>query len=299
MKVKYNPKIIVVAGPTASGKSMLAVKLAKKFNGEIISADSRQVYEGMDIGTGKITKKEMAETPHHLLNVANPKKQFTVAQYKRLADKEIKKIIHRRKIPIICGGTGFYVQAVTENISIPEIKPDIKLRAALEKKSTKELFNRLKKLDSRRAKNIDKNNRHRLIRALEIIIKSGKKVPELKSAPKYEVLFIGVKREMRELKELIKSRLLKRLKMGMVKEVINLRKFGLSWQRLEDFGLEYRYIAYYLQNKLSYDEMVVKLQKEIEHYAKRQLTWFNRNKKIRWVADSKQVEKLVKDFLKK
>lgn len=290
-------KIIVIVGPTASGKSNLAVKLARKFHGEIISADSRQVYEGMDIGTGKITKKEMAKIPHHLLDVANPKKQFSVAQYKRLAEKAIKKIIADKKIPIICGGTGFYIQSITENISIPEVKPDLKLRNALEKKSTKELFSQLKKLDPRRSKNIDKNNRRRLIRALEIIIKSGKKVPELKSAPKYEALIIGVKRGIRELKESIKIRLLKRLKMGMVKEVINLKKSGLSWKRLEDFGLEYRYIAYYLQNKLSYDEMVKKLQKEIEHYAKRQMTWFSRDKKIHWVANQKQAEKLIKQFL--
>jgi tRNA dimethylallyltransferase len=290
-------KIIVVVGPTASGKSSLAVKLARKFKGEIISADSRQVYEGMDIGTGKITKKEMMRIPHYLLDVVNPKKQFTVAQYKRLAEKAIKKIIKRGKIPIICGGTGFYIQSITENISIPEIKPDAKLRAALEKKSTKELFDRLKKLDPRRAKNIDKNNRRRLIRALEIIIKSGNKVPPLKSNPEYEALFIGVNRRPKELKELIKSRLLKRLKMGMVKEIINLKKSGLSWQRLEDFGLEYRYVAYYLQNKLSYDEMVSKLQKEIEHYAKRQMTWFKRNKNIRWVDNLRKADKLVKEFL--
>jgi len=297
LTAKYNPKIIVVVGPTASGKSALAVKLAQKFKGEIISADSRQVYKGMDIGTGKITKKEMAKIPHYLLDVANPKKQFSVAQYKRLAEKAIKNIISCGKIPIICGGTGFYIQTITENISIPEIKPDAKLRIALEKKTTKELFSQLKNLDSRRAKNIDKNNRRRLIRALEIIIKSGKKVPLLKSEPKYEALFIGVKRGMRELKELIKTRLLKRLKMGMVKEVINLKKSGLSWKRFEDFGLEYRYIAYYLQNKLSYDEMVAKLQKEIEHYAKRQMTWFKRNKNIHWVTNQKQIYNLIKDFL--
>ncbi len=295
--MKTLPKIIVIAGLTASGKSALAVKIAKKFGGEVISADSRQVYEGMDIGTGKITKKEMARIPHHLLDVANPKRQFSVAQYKRLAAQAIKKIINRGKIPIICGGTGFYIQAITENLSIPKIKPDAKLRIALEKKSTKELFSQLKKSDPRRAKNIDKNNRRRLIRALEIIIKSGKKVPPLKSKPEYEALFIGVSRKSKELKELIKTRLLKRLKQDMVKEIINLKKSGLSWKRLENFGLEYCYIAYYLQNKLSYDEMVAKLQKEIEHYAKRQMTWFNRNKKIHWIANSKQAAKLVNNFL--
>ena len=134
---------------------------------------------------------------------------------------------------------------------------------------------------------------------MEIIIKSGKKIPPLKSRPEYEALFIGVSHGARELKELIKARLLKRLKIGMVKEIINLKKSGLSWKRLEDFGLEYRYVAYYLQNKLSYNEMIVKLQKEIEHYAKRQMTWFRRNKKIRWVTDSKQAGKLVKEFLNK
>ena len=299
MKIKNNPKIIVIVGPTASGKSAFAVKIAKKFHGEIISADSRQVYKGMDIGTGKVTKKEMAKIPHYLLDVANPKKQFTVAQYKRLAERAIKKIIANKKIPIICGGTGFYIQTITDNIAIPEVKPDTKLRAELEKKSTKELFNQLKKLDPRRTKNIDGNNRRRLIRALEIIIKSGKKVPLLKSEPKYETLFIGVRRKTKELKELIKIRLLRRLKQGMVKEVINLKKSGLSWKRLEDFGLEYRYVAYYLQNKLSYNEMVAKLQKETEHYAKRQMTWFSKNKKIHWVKNQKQSEKLVKEFLNK
>ena len=273
---------------------------AKKFGikgVEIISADSRQVYKGMDIGTGKITKKEMARIPHYLLDVVNPKKQFSAIQYKNLAEKAIKKIYSHGKIPIICGGTGFYIQTITDNLSIPKIKPDAKLRTGLEKKSTKELFSQLKKLDPRRTKNIDRNNRRRLIRALEIVIKSGEKVPALKTEPKYETLIIGVKRNIKELKLLIKTRLLKRLKQGLVKEVINLKKSGLSWKRLEDFGLEYRYIAYYLQNKLSYDEMVVKLQKEIEHYAKRQMTWFSKDKRIHWIKNQKQAEKLIKNFL--
>ncbi len=309
--MKILPKIIVIIGPTASGKTSFSIKIAlrlssgrakKEFgiNGaEIISADSRQVYKGMDIGTGKVTKKEMAKIPHYLLDVINPKKQFTAAQYKKLAQKAIKKIHSHGKIPIICGGAGFYIQTITDNIAIPEVKPDAKLRAELEKKSAKELFNQLKKLDPRRAKNIDKNNRRRLIRALEIIIKSGKKVPILKFEPKYEALIIGIRRNAKELKELIKTRLFKRLKQGMVKEIINLKKSGLSWKRLEDFGLEYRYVAYYLQNKLSYNEMVAKLQKEIEHYAKRQMTWFKKDRKIHWIKNQKEAGKLVREFLEK
>ncbi len=289
--------IIAVVGPTASGKTSLAVKIAKKIGGEVISADSRQVYKGMDIGSGKATKKEMTGIPHHLLDVASPKKQFTAAQFKRLAEKEIKKIIARKKIPIICGGTGFYIQTITEGIAIPEIKPDAALRAKLEKETTEKLFARLKKLDPRRAKNIDRNNRRRLIRSLEIVIKSGKQIPALKSEPKYKTLEIGIRRGGKELKSLIKKRLLERLKKGMVKEVINLKKSGLSWKRLEDFGLEYRYIAYYLQNKLSYGEMVEKLRREIEQYAKRQMTWFKKDKKIRWIKNVKQAEKLIKNFL--
>ncbi len=295
--MKKLPKIIVILGPTASGKSALAVKIARKFNGEVISADSRQVYKGMDIGTGKVTEKEMAGVPHHLIDVTSPKKVFTVSQYKKLAAKKIGEILKRSKLPIICGSSGFYIQSVVDNIIIPSIKPDKKLRAKLMQKSTGELFEQLKKLDPRRAKSIDKHNRYRLVRALEIIIKSGKRVPPIISKPTYEPLFIGIKRNKKELKKLIKERLLKRLKEGMVKEVIGLKKAGVRYERLEDFGLEYRYIAYYLQNKLNYDDMVKKLQMEIEHYAKRQLTWFKKNKRIKWITNEKEAGKLIRGFL--
>ncbi|MBI4708741.1 MAG: tRNA (adenosine(37)-N6)-dimethylallyltransferase MiaA [Candidatus Portnoybacteria bacterium] len=172
-----NQKLIIVLGPTASGKSDLAVSLAKKINGEVISADSRQVYKGLDIGSGKITKEEMQGIPHCLLGVADPKRRFSVAQYKKLAQVAIKKIQRQGKIPIICGGTGFYIQAVVDNIALPEVKPDWKLRKQLEKFNTDELFKKLKKLDPRRSRNIDSHNQRRLIRALEIVIKSGKPVP--------------------------------------------------------------------------------------------------------------------------
>jgi len=291
-------KLIVVLGPTASGKSELSIKLAKKFGAEIVSADSRQVYKGMDIGTGKVTKKEMQGIPHHLLDVASPKIRFTVVQYRKLALEAFRKIFKRGKIPILCGGTGFYIQAVVDGILIPQVKPDWKLRKELELIATENLFEILKKLDPKRAKTIEKKNKRRLIRALEIIIKTKKPVPIFKKQPLlYSVLMIGIKKSAVELKRLIKKRLLKRLRQGMIAEVKKLRKSGVSWQRLEELGLEYRYIARYLQNKLSYREMIEKLQKEIEYFAKRQVTWFKRDKRIKWVKNYKMAENLVKNFL--
>ena len=304
-------KLIVILGPTASGKSEMAVKLAlwlcsnrvkKKFkiNGaEIISADSRQVYKGMDIGTGKITKKEMKSIPHHLLNIASPKRKFTVVQYQKLALKTINEIFKKDKIPILCGGTGFYISAVIDGLIFPKIKPDWKLRTKFEKKNIEQLFKLLEKLDPRRAKTIEKKNKRRIIRALEIIIKTKKPIPILKKqTPKFKILIIGIKKSPQELKKLIKIRLKKRFKKGMLAEIKKL-KSSLSWKRLEEFGLEYRWIAYYLQNKINYKEMIEKLQKEIEHFAKRQMTWFKKDKRIHWIKNQKEAEKLVKNFLAK
>ncbi len=291
------PKIIVIVGPTASGKSDLAVKLAKKFNGEIISADSRQVYRGMDLGTGKITKKEMAGIKHYLLDIASPSKQFSVARYKKLALKAIKKIQKENKIPIICGGTGFYIQAVVDDLSVPPVKPDLKLRTQLEKSTAKELYSRLKKLDPKRAQNIDACNKRRLIRALEIVIKTGQPVPEKQTRQSFNALFLGIKKSPRKLNRLIKTRLKKRLKKGMIAEVKKLRRQGLSWKKLENFGLEYRWLARYLQKKITYQVMVLGLQKDIEHYAKRQMVWFKKDSRIFWIKNFKEASKLVKNFL--
>ncbi|MCD5396106.1 MAG: tRNA (adenosine(37)-N6)-dimethylallyltransferase MiaA [Candidatus Pacebacteria bacterium] len=294
---KNHNKLVVIVGPNASGKSDLAVKLAKKFNGEIVSADSRQVYKGMDVGTGKITKEEMQRIPHYLLDVASPKTRFSVAQYQKKAISAIKKIQRKGKLPILCGGTGFYIQAVVDGIIFPKVKPDWKLRENLEKKSEDELYKMLKKLDPDRAKTIEKKNKRRLIRAIEIVLKTGKPVPELKRKQLFDVLIIGIKRDKQELKERIRKRLLKRLKQGMIEEVKKLKESGVSWKRLDEFGLEYRWIARYLQKKIPYKEMVEKLQKDIENYAKRQLTWFKRDKRIHWVRNYKEAEKIVKEFL--
>jgi len=310
---KVNSKIIVILGPTASGKSDLAVKIAKKINGEVISADSRQAYKGMDIGSGKITNKEMTGIPHHLLDVASPSRKFTVSQYRKLGLKAIKTILEKEKIPIICGGTGFYIQALIDGIVIPEVAPDWKLRKKLEKKSPAELLKMLKKLDPQRTKTIEQKNPRRLIRAIEIVMKTKKPVPLLKTNPlPYPTLFIGIKKPQKELNKNIKKRLLKRLRQGMINEVKRLRNgaqsrserakasstTGISWKRLEEFGLEYRWIAKFLQKKIEYKEMMERLQKDIEHYSKRQMTWFKRDSRIHWVSNIKQTNNLVKSFLK-
>jgi len=306
-------KLIVILGPTASGKSELAIKLAKKlapyrnevsgagFNGaEIISADSRQVYKKMDIGTGKVTKKEMKGIPHHLLDVANPKRRFTVTQYRKLALRAIDNIFKKGKIPILCGGTGFYIQAVVDGILIPEVKPDWKLREKLERKSPRELYKTLKKLDPKRAKTIDKNNPRRLIRAIEIILKTKKPVPVLKKNPlPYPVLMIGIKKSKEELNKLIEKRFFKWLKSGLIKEVKNLKKSGLSWKKIEEFGMHYYIVAQYIQGKINYGEMIKKSLIELRNYAKRQMTWFKKNKRIKWVKYYKKAEGLVSNFFKK
>lgn len=288
-------KTIVIVGPTASGKSDLALSLARKYNGEIISADSRQVYRGMDIGTGKVTKAQQREAKHWLLDVANPKRSYNVTHFVRDAKKALRDIQKRGKTAIICGGTGFWVQALLEDSSFPRVKPNAELRKKLAKLSTAQLFARLKKQDSRRAKGIDAKNKVRLIRALEIIATLGK-VPQLSNSEfKIQDLYyiIALNPDKETLHKNITLRLMKRLKKGMVKEVERLKKDGLSWKKLESFGLEYKYTALYLQKELSRKEMLERLEFEIRHFAKRQLTWLNRMEKqgwkINWISSPEDI----------
>ncbi len=301
MGEQKSKKMIVIVGPTATGKSDLAVYLARRFGGEVVSADSRQVYKGLDIGTGKITKREMSGIPHYLLDVASPKRVFTVTEYKSLAEKAIENIWRKGKLPILCGGTGFYIRAVIDDLALPEVPPNKKLRKRLEKKSVKELFAMLKKLDPRRAKEIDAKNPRRLIRAIEIAKYSGG-VPELKLKPRKdcEILEIGIDLPDKALKERIKKRLLARIKKGMVAEAKRLRENELSFGRMESLGLEYRYLARYLQGKITEKEMLAELEREIWRYAKRQRTWFKKDKRIKWFStkDREKIKKEVGRFLK-
>ncbi|MDB5266196.1 MAG: miaA [Parcubacteria group bacterium] len=275
------PKILVIVGPTAVGKSGLGVKLAQKMNGEVISADSRQVYKGLDIGTGKITKKEMGGVPHHLLDIADPKKAFSASEFKTEGEKALKNIIERKKLPIIVGGTGFYIDALTGAATLPEVPPNKKLREKLEKLSADELFDRLRVKDPVRAGSIDRHNKVRLVRALEIIEVLGK-VPTLKKASSpYEFIYIGLTIPQVELDAKILKRLNERIQGGMIEEAKRLHAEGLSYKRMNTLGLEYRYLALYLQKKLTRKEMIEKLFIEIRQYSRRQMTWFKK-KKIRW-----------------
>lgn len=298
------PKIITILGQTATGKSDFAVDVAKIVNGEIISADSRQVYKGMDLGTGKITKKEMRGIPHHLLDIVSPKnKTYSVNDYQIKSRKIITDILKRGKIPVICGGTGYYIDSIIKSMSFPNVPPNNKIRKGLENKSTEELFIILKKIDKVRSKNIDSKNKVRLIRAIEIAKVLGK-VPSLKETDSdYEVIKIGLTFPKEELKERIHLRLISRIKKGMLLEMARLHKEGVSWKKMESFGLEYRYSAYYLQGKMNKDEMTEKLFSAIWHFAKKQDTWFKKDKEIVWInpknkKELDQVKKQIMRFLK-
>ncbi len=288
-------KIIVILGPTASGKSALAVKLAKKFNGEVISADSRQVYKGLDLGTGKITKQEMRGIRHHLLDVAPPPKQFDVAQYQKLTHHAIAGILKRGKLPIVCGGTGLYISAIVDNPSYPSATPDKRLRAQLEHKSPATLFAMLKKLDPARAQIIDRNNPRRLIRAIEIAKAHGP-AEALKKNPLYDTLLIGIRVPPEKLKTALRARLLKRMRQGMVQEVKRLHTKGVSWKRMEELGLEYRYGARYLRGELSKQELIETLTAKIWQYSRRQMTWFRKMPNIRWCTNKQQAMRGVRMF---
>ncbi len=292
------PKIIVILGQTSTGKSDLAVKIAQKFNGEIISADSRQVYKEMNLGSGKITEEEMHEIPHHMIDIINPEEIFSVHDFQEQGKKIIKDIISRKKIPIICGGTGFYIDSLIYEKSFSEVPPNEELRDKLKNKTIEELAKLFKEKYPKETKKIDLQNKIRVIRALEICEKKGF-LPKVQEKNPYNILFIGLKIEKEELKKRIYLRLIKRINMGMVNEVKKLYQKGVSYQRLESFGLEYRHISYLLQEKITKEEMIENLYKDIVKFAKRQMTWFKRNKKIKWFNphNKKEIIKSVNNFL--
>lgn len=313
MEFRRNNKIIIILGPTASGKSNLAIWIAQKYNGEIISADSRQVYCGMDLGTGKIARDKKQDTGnknlfisegiiHHLIDIVSPRKEYNVSHFKKDAEILIKDILSREKLPIVCGGTGFWISALTNNRIFPKVKPNKKLRNKLTKKSVEQLFSMLKKLDPERAKNIDAKNKVRLIRAIEICKVIGKvpKNSEKSTAnnEQYNFLQIGIDIPKEKLHQNIKNRLEKRFKAGLIKEVENLRKiYKLNWKKIQSFGLAYYWIPIYFKEKISKQELFDKVYQSEKDYTKRQMTWFKKDKMIRWIKNKKEAEKEINKFI--
>lgn len=315
---KIKNKVIVILGPTASGKSDAAIRLAKKFDGEIISADSRQVYRGMDIGTGKVPRDPLPLSkgeierglsayisegiPHYLIDIVSPKTEYNVSKFKKDAEKIINNILKREKVPIICGGTGFWIKAVVDDVNLPQVKPNKELRSKLQEKSAEELFEQLQKLDPVRAKTIDAKNKVRLIRAIEICKAIGK-VPLVNQASgikNYDFLQIGIARKKEKLNERIKKNVGKRFELGMIKEVKAMHKKGLSWKKIQSFGLSYNLIPEYLKGNIhSEEELKEKIYLAEKNYAKRQMTWFQKDKRIIWLDNYKKIEKETQKLLEK
>lgn len=280
-------QLIVIIGPTASGKTKYAVKLAAELDGEILSADSRQLYRGMDIGTGKDLEEynyNGVEIPYHLIDIVEPGYHYNIFQYQKDFHKAFEEIKGRSKVPILCGGSGLYIEAVTEGYQLEEVEPDYKLRGELEGHSTEKLIEMLKE---RRAlhNSTDITSRKRLIRALEIAIHSK---GEVQSYPPIECLFIGMKVSKEERWKRIERRLKERFKEGMVEEVERLMEGGVTAEQLIYYGLEYKFITLYLTGKLSREEMEQQLLVAIRQFSKRQMTWFRRMERrgvvIEWVT---------------
>jgi tRNA dimethylallyltransferase len=290
--------IIVIVGPTASGKSDLAVTLAKAINGEVISADSRQVYRGMDIGTGKITREEQQGIRHHLLDIANPKLEYNISHFLQDTEKAIQDIESRGKRVIVCGGSTFWIEALLFGMTLPSVAPDKAFRAKWGWRSKDELLPYLKRLDPERAKTVDVNNRIRILRAIEIAKTLGK-VPVLPT-PSFDInrfFIIGLNPPVEILNQKIRSRFKARMKAGMLEEVKKLNRAGVNYERLESFGLEYRALTRHLQGKLTLEEVNVTLPYDIIHYAKRQRSSLRRLEKrgatIHWVENASQALELV------
>ncbi len=277
------PKLIVIEGTNASGKSSLGVELASRFRGEIVSADSRQVYRRLDLGSGKITPEEMKDVPHYLLDVRSPGQFFSMADFQRLAYEAIDGILERNCLPFLVGGTGLYVDAVADGYELSDKAPDHNLRAQLETYGTPELYDMLKrKLPDTE---IDPRNRHRVMRALERI-EADDYHPAAKS-PRYSLLKLGVTWPREILKQRIDERLEARLRAGMVDEVRALLNEGVSEEFMVKLGLEYKYLTWYLTGKIGYEQMVEELGNAIRKFAKRQMTWFRRDARIHWLDMSK------------
>ena len=277
------PKLIVILGPTACGKSGLGVTLAQRYHGEVVSADSRQVYRGLDLGTGKVTEEEMAGVPHHLLDVADPGEQYSVARFQAEAYAAIDDILTRGRLPFLVGGTGLYVRAVAEGYVFHAAPPDPALRARLEGLPIGELRRAL----TDAGVELDEDcyhNRPRLVRLMEMHLNGEDPHAEAERQPRYDVLTLGVSYPRETVCRRIDDRLIARLEAGMVEEVAALRQNGVSDEFLEGLGLEYRYILRYLTGAIPTQEQLIdELGRAIKRFAKRQVSWFKKDRDVHWL----------------
>lgn len=308
---KIQNKVIAVVGPTASGKSSLAVRLAKKLTAtgtqkkygvtgsEIISADSRQVYEFLDVYSNKTTPKEMAGIPHHMINVISPKRAYTVAEYQARAKKILTRLLKERKVPIVCGGTGLYVDALLYGLTFPNVPPQPHLRKELAPRSNEALFDLLKKLDPLRAAHIDAKNPRRLIRALEIVMTTSAPVPALRRSSPYTLLTIGISVPRDILTARIDRRLKRILRDGSaIDEVKRLHDIHrISWKQFERLGLGYRLIAAYIQGGSTKKALFENIKRAELDYAKRQMTWFKKDPNIIWIDTPQKAFEALRDLL--
>jgi len=284
-------KVIVIAGPTASGKTALSIELAKQINGEIVSADSMQIYKEMDIGTAKPDKEEMDGIKHYMMDFISPDKRYSVADYKKDAKRAIKEIIEKGKTPIVVGGTGLYINSLIYEIDFNEIERDLKYREELEKtveeKGLEYLYNKAISIDEEAMQKISKNDKKRILRVLEIYHQTGKTKTMLEKESRtreveydYKVFAINMDREI--LYDRINRRVDIMLEKGLIEEVKTI------WEKYSEFptamqGLGYKEVVEYLENKVSKEEMIEKIKQESRRYAKRQLTWFRKNENIIWL----------------
>ena len=272
--------LVVIVGPTAAGKTALSIELAAALGGEIVSADSRQIYRGMDIGTAKATPEQRARVPHHLLDVVNPDDVLTLAEYQRLAYTAIDEILARGRLPILVGGTGQYIHAVIEGWSIPAVAPRPELRAELEQKAQVEgaaaLHGWLAQLDPTAASHIDYRNVRRVIRALEVCLVTGQPITELqrKNPPAYRIKQFGVMRPREELYARIDARVDRMIEDGLVEEVRRLVAAGYGWELPAMSGLGYRQIGQYLRGEVTLAEAIALIKKQTRRFVHQQQTWF-------------------------
>ena len=297
--------LIVVLGPTASGKSSLGITLAQHFSGEIVSADSRQVYRSLDIGTAKVSLEEQALIPHFLLDVLELDAMYTVSQFQHDALAAIDAILSHSHIPFLVGGSPHYIQAVVDNLNIPQVPPQPELRAELEQRPLSDLLRELEQRDPASFAIIDRNNPRRVIRALEVCIVTGKPFSEQRGIahPLYRSLLLGIQWPREVLYQRIDARVDERMQQGMVQEVRHLLAAGVPHERLEALGLEYRFIARWLRGEYESEaQMVERLKYAIHDFTRRQLTWFRRDKRIVWLDGDKdtlvqEATHIVEEFL--